>query len=173
MNGKVCQYQHPKQCHKFVNQGPKGCKSSNICKLLHPRMCEKSYRYEECTDSGCILPHIKSTRNKNKTNSADLDTNQNGDWKMTRNQDAANKNQETTKDEGVATSNQFDPLRDRSNEPPADKMNEIFLGEAMNLKDLLAAIRELTEEIKDQKYNKREIVSLPATVCCQRNHNHM
>lgn len=62
ISGNGCKFAHPKRCHRFIEQGWYGCKSSKFCGKFHPRMCENSFRYMRCTDEYCRELHIKGTR---------------------------------------------------------------------------------------------------------------
>ena len=63
VDGKVCQYSHPKKCSKYCKFGSNhinGCRDST-CKLLHPYLCTDSYQFGECKNSYCTYQHRKGT----------------------------------------------------------------------------------------------------------------
>ena len=62
-NGKVCEFDHPKICKRYTNNGPHGrfgCNGSG-CKLFHPMLCNNSVRTRKCYKPNCKLYHLRWT----------------------------------------------------------------------------------------------------------------
>ena len=62
MNGKVCNFSHPKKCPRFCKYGydeQRGCNRS--CNLFHPFLCNSSSRYGYCYKNNCTYQHLHGT----------------------------------------------------------------------------------------------------------------
>ena len=63
VNGKACEFRHPKICKKYTKNGPHGrygCNGFN-CTLFHPMLCAESVRDRKCSKADCKLYHLKWT----------------------------------------------------------------------------------------------------------------
>ena len=63
VNGRVCNFLHPKKCTKFCKFGYdwlKGC-NSRSCNLFHPELCSSSVEYGVCYNQRCTLQHLHET----------------------------------------------------------------------------------------------------------------
>ena len=66
IDGKVCDFKHPKKCLaycKFGNDYYKGCNTVN-CKFFHPIICRNSMKYKVCIIENCTYTHLVGTRRK-------------------------------------------------------------------------------------------------------------
>ena len=62
MNGRTCDFSHPKKCPRFCKYGfdeEKGCNRS--CSLFHPFLCNSSLRYGYCYKNRCTYQHLHGT----------------------------------------------------------------------------------------------------------------
>ena len=67
VQGKVCEFSHPKVCKKFAkygNRGRFGCKKERNCEFLHPILCQNSVRLKKCLNRKCTYQHLKGTIRK-------------------------------------------------------------------------------------------------------------
>ena len=63
IDGKACEFRHPKICKKYTRNGPHGrygCNGFN-CTLLHPMLCAESVKDRKCSKFDCKLYHLKWT----------------------------------------------------------------------------------------------------------------
>lgn len=66
IDGKVCDFKHPKKCLaycKFGNDYYKGCNTVN-CKFFHPIICRNSMKSKVCIIDNCTYSHLVGTRRK-------------------------------------------------------------------------------------------------------------
>ena len=63
IEGKVCQYTHPRKCLKFCRFGKRkgGCTKGNSCKYYHPVLCKFSVKSNRCLNPECTYTHLKGT----------------------------------------------------------------------------------------------------------------
>ena len=69
VNGKQCEYNHPRYCLKFCrfgNQNERGCKNGASCPFLHPVLCKFSVKKRHCTNRECKFIHLKGTKRPRK-----------------------------------------------------------------------------------------------------------
>ena len=60
----ICPFSHPKVCHKFIANGPKGrrgCSKQN-CKFFHPKLCKFSVNDRTCFRDDCKFNHLRGTK---------------------------------------------------------------------------------------------------------------
>ena len=64
VNGKTCDFEHPKRCFKFCSFGTtkNGCKSGANCAYYHPTLCKHSLNRRVCTNKECTFVHLKGTK---------------------------------------------------------------------------------------------------------------
>ena len=66
VNGKACNYLHPRRCYYHCTYGPKSdrrCRYGENCKFFHPRLCQQSVVKHECfLGDECSFTHLKNTR---------------------------------------------------------------------------------------------------------------
>ena len=68
VNGKKCDFTHPKLCKKYTKNGPHGrfgCNGSG-CDLFHPMLCNDSVRNKKCHKPNCKLYHLRWTERGNQ-----------------------------------------------------------------------------------------------------------
>ena len=61
VEGKTCQYRHPKRCFKFCDYGSqhdKGCNRGKNCQFWHPRLCKHSRSGVDCEIEDCTFQHL-------------------------------------------------------------------------------------------------------------------
>ena len=63
VNGKKCDFAHPKLCKKYTKNGLHGKFGCNGfgCDLLHPMLCNDSVRNRKCHNPNCKLYHLRWT----------------------------------------------------------------------------------------------------------------
>ena len=74
VQGKVCEYSHPKFCKKFTkygNRGRYGCKKER-CELFHPILCQNSTKFKKCLNTKCTYQHLNGTARKDYKNTQDF-----------------------------------------------------------------------------------------------------
>ena len=67
VQGKSCEFAHPKPCRKFVRFGMDqqyGCSKQN-CDFFHPALCETSVKFRKCLKDDCTFTHLKGTMRRN------------------------------------------------------------------------------------------------------------
>ena len=65
VEGKVCEFAHPKRCQKLCIYGPygeNGCDKGRDCEFFHPILCRYSMKYRRCVNRSCKFTHLRGTR---------------------------------------------------------------------------------------------------------------
>ena len=66
VDGKACEYWHPKNCIPWVKRGEEGCKKGLGCKKLHRPLCKEAVASKVCRDSNCRRVHLRGTNREDK-----------------------------------------------------------------------------------------------------------
>ena len=64
VDGKICEYSHPKFCKKFTRNGFAGRYGCKGCTNFHPTLCRNSVKYRKCLNQKCTFVHLKGTQRK-------------------------------------------------------------------------------------------------------------
>ena len=65
IDGKSCDFDHPKPCFKFCahgDKGKKGYKKDDDCGYYHSIICKFSKRPRKCTNDDCTYVHLRGTK---------------------------------------------------------------------------------------------------------------